>query len=174
MEETLHESLVQKTNFWQNVLERLVNVTLMLAKCNLPFLGSNEELSKDNKGNFLSIILLLAKYDTVLDKLLQLPKGSSKYLSPLTQNELISVLAEEVLRDIISELQSAPFFAIILDITQDVSKKDQLSEVFRCVKVDCHNGGTPSELKVVEAFTSFIEVEDSSAIGLQKLITNCI
>ena len=47
----------------------------------------------------------------------------------MIQNELILVLAEEVLRDIKSELQTAPFFAIILDTTQDVSKKDQLSEV---------------------------------------------
>ena len=84
-------------------MKRLVNVTLMLAKCKLPFLGSNKELSKDNKGNFLSVIQLLVKYDTVLDKLLQLPKGSPKYLSPLIQNELISILAEEVLRDIKSK-----------------------------------------------------------------------
>ena len=76
----------------------------------------------------LCIIQLLAKYDTVLDKLLQLPKGSPKYLSPLIQNELISILAGEVLRDIKSELQSAPFFAITFDTTQDVSKKDQSSE----------------------------------------------
>ena len=89
----------------------------MLAKHNLPFHGSREELSKENKGNFLSIIQLLAKYDTVLDKLLQLPKGFPKYLNPLMQNELISILAEEVLRDIKSGLQSAPFFAIILDTT---------------------------------------------------------
>ena len=86
----------------------------MLAKCNLPFRGSSEGLSKDKKGNFLSIIQLFAKHDTVLDKLLQLPKGSSKYLSPLIQNELISVLAEEVLRDITSEQQSAPFLPLFL------------------------------------------------------------
>ena len=151
-----------------------MNVTLMLAKCYLPFRGSCEELSKNNKGKVFSIIQLLAKYDTVLDKLLQLSKGSPKYLSPLIQNEPISVLAEEVLRDIKSELQSAPFFATILDTTQNVSKKDQLSEVFRYVKIDYHDNGTPSELKVVEAFTSFIGVEDSSAIGLHKLITNFI
>ena len=76
IEEALHESLLEKTNFLQKVLERLVNVTLMLAKCNLPFCRSSEELSKDNKGNFLSIMQLLAKYDTVLDNLLQQPKGS--------------------------------------------------------------------------------------------------
>ena len=81
IEEDLHEYLLEKTNFWKNVLERLVNVTLMLAKYNLPFCGSSEELSKDNKGNFLSVIQLLAKYDTVLDKLLQLPKGFPKCLS---------------------------------------------------------------------------------------------
>ena len=123
IEKALHESLLEKTNFWKNVLKRLVNVTLMLTKCNLLFRGSSEELSKNNKGNFLSIIQLLAKYDTVLDKLLQLPKGFPKYLSPLIQNELISVLAEEVLHNIKSDLQSASFFAIILDTTQDVSKK---------------------------------------------------
>ena len=61
----------------------------------------------------------------------------------MIQNKLISILAEEVLRDIKSELQSAPFFAIILDTTQDVSKKDLLSKVFCYVKIDYHNDGTP-------------------------------
>ena len=78
---------------------------------------------KENKGNFLSIIQLPAKYVTVLDKLLQLPKGSPKYLSPLIQNEPILVVAKKVLRDMNSELQNTSFFAIILDTTQDVSKK---------------------------------------------------
>ena len=67
----------------------------------------------------------------------------------MIQNELISVLAQEVLRDIKTKLQSAPFLAIILDTTQDVSKKYQLSGVFCYVKID---DGTPSELKVVEVF----------------------
>ena len=56
----------------------------------------------------------------------------------------------------------------------DINNKDQLSEVFRYVKIDYHDDGTSSELKVIEAFTSFIEVEDLSAIGLHKLITNSI
>ena len=54
------------------------------------------------------------------------------------------------------------------------AKKDQLSEVFPYVKIDYHDDETPSELKVVEAFTSFIEVDNSSVIGLHKLITNSI
>ena len=45
---------------------------------------------------------------------------------------------------------------------------------FVYVKIDYHDDGTPSKLKVVEAFTLFIKVEDSSAIGLHKLMTNSI
>ena len=59
-------------------------------------------------------------------------------------------------------------------MTHDISKMEQLSEVFRYVKIDYHDDIKPSELKVVEALTSFIEVENSSAIGLHKLITNSI
>ena len=55
------------------------------------------------------------------------------------------------------------FFAIVLDTIQDATKKDQLSEVFRYIKIDYNEDETPLELKVVEAFTSFTEVEDSSA-----------
>ena len=92
----------------------------MLAKCILPFRGSSEELSKDNKSNLLSIIQFLATYDTVLDKLLQLPKGSPKYLSPLIQKELISVLAEEVLHDTEANYKALlflPSFLILLKMS---------------------------------------------------------
>ena len=77
-------------NFWQNVLKRLVIFKLMLAKCNLSFRGSSEELSKDNKEGYY------------------------------------------------------------------------------------YDDRTPSELKVVEKFTTFIEVEDLFAFGLHKLVTNSI
>ena len=92
----------------------------------------------------------------------------------MVQNELISFLAEEVLHDIKSELQSALFLPLFLIPLKMSAKKDQLREVFRYVKFDYHNDGTPLKLKVVEAFTSFIKVKDLSAIGLHKLITNSI
>ena len=55
-----------------------------------------------------------------------------------------------------------------------MQQKDQLSKVFRYVKIDYLNDGTPSKLKVVKVFTSVIEVEDSCAIELDKPITNSI
>ena len=95
---------------------------LMLQSATYLFADPVKNFRRTTRAIF-SIIQPLAKYDTILDKLLPLSKDSPKYLGPLIQNELISVLTEKVLRDIKSELQSAPFFAIIVDTTQDVSKK---------------------------------------------------
>ena len=57
IEEALHKSLLEKINFWQNVLESLVNVTLMLAKCNLPFRGSMKNFRRANFSLSYSFLL---------------------------------------------------------------------------------------------------------------------
>jgi len=61
-------------------------------------------MESNSKGNFLSIIELLAKYDPVLEELLSKPKGSIKYLSHDIQNELIDLLANGVLNDVKEDL----------------------------------------------------------------------
>ena len=110
----------------RSVARAFAGKTKLLAKCfgktrecyvdvsKVQLTGSSQEFSKDNKGNFLSIIQLLAKYDTVLDKLSQLPKDSPKYLSPLIQNKLISVLTEEVFRDIKANYKALLFLPLFL------------------------------------------------------------
>ena len=102
----------------------------MLSTCSLTFHGSSDKLIDHSKGNFLSVIELLANYDPVLEELLRLPAGTTKYLSPKVQNKFISLLAIQVPNDIKDELQNAPFFSIILDTTQDITKDDQLSVFF--------------------------------------------
>lgn len=81
----------------------------------------------------MAIIHLLSRYDDVLKKLLELPKGSTKYLSPTIQNEFIQMLATEVENKIFEDIRAAPFYTIILDTTQDICKIEQLSVVFRYV-----------------------------------------
>lgn len=115
--------------FWRGVLERVVNVTLTLASCNLAFRGHREVLGQPNSGNFLSIIELLACYDPVLKELINRPQGSIKYLSPAVQNELIHILSLRIQQSITADINEAPFFSIIMDTTQDLSKHDQLSQV---------------------------------------------
>ena len=58
------------------------------------------------------------------------------YLSPHIQNELITLIGEEILSSISSEVEDASCFAVIADKTIDKSKKSQLSIVERYLKGD--------------------------------------
>lgn len=59
-----HESLRENIIF-SAVLEQILDVPIMLATCNLAFRSSKENIGDSNKGNFLSVIKLLAKYDPI-------------------------------------------------------------------------------------------------------------
>lgn len=58
-----------------------------------------------------------------------------KYLSHQIQDEIIYILSQRVKADIINEIDKALFYSIIMDTTQDVSKIDQLSQVYCYVTV---------------------------------------
>ncbi|XP_033224399.1 uncharacterized protein LOC117177677 [Belonocnema kinseyi] len=60
------------------------------------------------------------------------------------------------------------------DTTQDTSKIDQLSQVFRFVKIIYDEKGQPIDLHIAEVFTSFTPVNDQSSLGLEKLLTDCL
>ncbi|XP_051168609.1 zinc finger MYM-type protein 1-like [Leptopilina boulardi] len=174
IEKAFEEDFKRKQNFWRKVIERLLDVTLMMASCNLAFRGSCENIQDRGKGNFLSIVQLLAKYDPILQELLELPNGSVNYLGPKSQNEFISVLSKQVLNEIENEIRNALFFSIILDSTQDKRKVDQLSQVFRYVKIVYDSVGKPLELKICEVFTGFREINDPTAKGLADLVLELI
>jgi len=160
--------------FWRQVLERIVNVTLTLATCNLSFRGHRDILGQPNSGNFLAIIELLASYDPVLQELIKRPEGSVKYLSPSIQNELIYILSQRVQQDITAEINQAPFFSVIMDTTQDLSKRDQLSQVYRYVTIVRNPMDIAIDVKVVEAFLGFEETADTSASELENKILGSI
>nr|CAI5834089.1 unnamed protein product [Callosobruchus analis] len=107
-----------------------------------------------------------------LKELLLKPKGEINYLSPTFQNEIISLLGTTVRNNITSEIKKAPFLTIILDTTQDLSKIDQLSVVFRYISVTENDDDVPKEIKICESFLEFIAVTDCSAAGLKTVILN--
>lgn len=105
----LEKDILLEANFWRHVLDRLIHVTLTLAMNNMPFRGHRKILGQMNSGNFLSIIELMAKYDPVLKDVTNHPVGSLKYLSRSVQNQLINILAKRVQKEILDEIQAAPF-----------------------------------------------------------------
>ncbi len=87
-------------NYCRQILERIINVTITLATCNMSLRGHREIIGESNSGNFLNITQLLARYDPVLKELLERPQGSVKYLSPAVQNKIIYIIAKRVQCDI--------------------------------------------------------------------------
>ena len=144
-----------------------------LASCNLAFRGHREKIGEINNGNFLSVIELLARYDPVLKDLLE-RKSTLNYLTHTIKNELIALLSQKVKEEIVTEIKQAEFYSVIMDTTQDITKVDQLSEVFRYVTVETVEKEQPTEVKINESFLGFQSVKDQSASGIEKQITGLI
>ena len=91
-------------------------------------------------------------------------------LSPTIQNELIDVLASHLKKNIISDIMAAPFYSIITDTTQDISKVDQLSQLYRYVKILKSDGDRSTFIEICESFLGFYACTDQTAAGLTEQI----
>lgn len=168
LDSTMNKTLREKSNFWRQVLYRLIDITLGLAKNMLAFRGHSENISDTYNGNFLTQVNLLAKYDSVMKELIMRPKGTINYLSPTIQNELIQQLGNTLQELLISKINGSPFFTLIADTTQDISKIDQMSLIIRYVEIEVANG--ESKMKIKETFLGFFKIEDQSAYGMASKI----
>lgn len=90
-----------------------------------------------NTGNFLELIKLLSRYDSVLQQhleMIQTHPAEISYLSPKIQNEFINILATSTLQKLLHSIKKAKYFAMIADSTPDKQHRDQLSLVIRYEK----------------------------------------
>jgi hypothetical protein len=101
-----------------------------------------------------------------MNELIKKPKNKVKYLSPTIQNELIDVLSSHLEKNIVSDILDGPFFTVITDTTQDISKIDQLSQVFRYVKILKSDDSRPTSVKIWESFLGFYTCADQTAAGM--------
>ena len=148
----------------REILKRLLDIILYLAKQNLALRGHKESKFSDigkeagiNDGNFIELVKLLGKYDAVLAKHLCEAPGNQTYLSPQIQNEFISAINLEILSNIISEVQKAKYFGIVMDSTIDVANLDQVSFSVRYVD---------SDFQIQERFFKFTDIVSSKSEDL--------
>ena len=50
-----------------------------------------------------------------------------RYQSPEVSNELVELMSKQLLRLLLADIKSRPFYAIIADETRDISGKEQLA-----------------------------------------------
>ncbi|KAL4113078.1 hypothetical protein QTP88_016768 [Uroleucon formosanum] len=141
-------------NLLRQVLDRIINVIKLIGKCGLSIRGKRNEvaylLNKESvgHGNFLELIILLSKYDVVLNEHLNsVIKKSEKqhncnskgrgnlvtFLSHYTTDNIINIISNLIKSTISKKIKEANMFSTLLDTTQDISVMDQCSIFIRYV-----------------------------------------
>lgn len=125
-----------KLNSGLQFLTRVIDVSITLSGQNLSFRRHREDANIKSPGHFMSVIKRLAKYDIIMETLLEKPKKPIKYLSHQIQNQIILLLKCEIKKSILFDVTSKPFFPLIQNLTQDISKIDQVSTIYRYVHIE--------------------------------------
>ena len=102
----------------KQILQEIVRAILFLTKQGLPLCGHREQIAcNTNPGNFLLLLKDRATTDTILRNHLEQPLArNGTYLSPRSQNDIINVIAFDIIRtNILKEVKEAKFYAVLAD-----------------------------------------------------------
>ena len=126
---------------WRAILKRILDVVLFLGKRGLAFRGTSHLIDNPQNGNFLGLIELLSKYDSLLFEHVEKVRKSqacgqrlqAHYLSHDAQNAFINACGNQVTEKIVSDVLASKYFALIADATPDSSHKEQTTVTLRYV-----------------------------------------
>ena len=125
----LHNEKVKKN---RQILMTLIDSVIFLGKQELPFRGHDESRESTNKGNYVELLQFVAERDKDFHYHLSTNKvftGTSGKI----QNDLITAIADVLVNEIKEEIKKAPFLAVMVDETTDVSNAAQLALMVRYV-----------------------------------------
>jgi hypothetical protein len=151
----------EKISF-ENLLRRILDVTLFLSERGLAFRGDNEKIGDPHNGNFLGLLELISRYDSLtrehLSKVRQSQEDKKRLqahaLSYHVQNEFIGLCGDHVLEVILKERRDSIYYSIICDSTPDVSHIEQNVIILRYVYRD----KTTNVWSVEERFLEFFNL----------------
>ncbi|XP_074296904.1 uncharacterized protein LOC141627564 [Silene latifolia] len=170
IDELNQKNVYKEKEHWKNVMVRIIAIVKYLGKHNLAFHGTNEKLYQASNGNFLGLVEMVTEFDPVIQKHVSRITNSDAnchYLGHNIQNELISLLGHNIKSDIIKKIKEAKYFSLILDCTPDISHKEQMSIILCYVDTSLLH-----EFQVEESFLGFLNVNDTSGLGLFNALQN--
>ncbi|GFQ72067.1 zinc finger MYM-type protein 1-like [Trichonephila clavata] len=93
------------------------------------------------------------------------------FLSATIQNEITECLGIKLENHLIEQITVSPFFPIIMDTTQGISKVDQLSIVVRNAVITRLENGLPIDIGKKEVFLGFYAANKQGATELANQVT---
>lgn len=141
--ELTNKTIAETRKKERNHLINVIRCLRFLARQGIAVQGDRGE------DNFHQLLLLLGTKDDSIISILE--RARLKYTHSDIQNELLDLMAQQVLREKLKEIREYDFFAIMADEYTDIKNLEQLSMCLRTVSND---------LKVEENFLGFYELND--------------
>lgn len=132
-----------------------------LARQGLPLRGASQD-GGEVDSNFHQLLAVFSEFEPSLQQWLEKKKG--KYTSADMQNEMLKIMAHQILREVARTI-SGKKFAIMVDETTDCSCTEQCVIVIRWVD---------SDLSVHEEFIGYYAVATANAATIVATITDAL
>ncbi|XP_028116139.1 zinc finger MYM-type protein 1-like [Camellia sinensis] len=137
----------------------------VLALQGLGFRGHDESSTSLNQGNLIELLKFKERGNDALESIIfKNAPQNAKYTSPKIQKDILYILADRV-RNMIFDEVARGYFCILVDESQDKSKKEQTALILRYVKNDGLLG---------ERFFDIMGVKNTYALTLKKEISNIL
>ncbi len=128
--ETLSRQHAKEKEGNRKLLLKILSNIRFLARQGLAFRGDGSECD----GNFSQLLKLRGEEDPSISE--WLARKANKYTSHEVQDEILRIMAHQILRQIATNLQSSPFLTIMADETTDASNSEQVTIVIHWVTED--------------------------------------
>ncbi|KAL6538265.1 hypothetical protein OROGR_012253 [Orobanche gracilis] len=158
----IHKQSDIAKNEYRIRLNDSIDVCRYLLNGALPFRGHDESENSLHRGHFLEMIKYTQNQNESVRKVtLKNAPGNSQMVSPSIQKDICHCFAQEILKSILAEI-GGDVFALLVDESSDVSKKEQMAVVLRYV--DAARG------MVKERFVGLVHVKETSSLSLKYAI----
>ena len=164
----INRELEQRVTTNRHILKHIIKALLFCAKQCIGLRGTIETFHMTptvNPGNFIAFLRDRAEDDEILREHLLFPqKKNAKYVSPPSQNELISIIANFISEQLIQDILSAKFYTIMAD---EVTSHNQ-EFMPLCIRfVDKENN-------IREEFLEFLTIKRITGRKLADKVLDCL
>ena len=169
----LNHLLSEQVSKNRQKLKPIIEAILLCARQCIALRGHRDdaklyEVDSNNPGNLQEILSYLARNGNNVhfqDHLLNAPRNAT-YRSKTTQNELLGLCGDSVLKSLTEEIRDAKYFSVLADEAADVSKIEQMSVVVRFVD---------KESNIREEFVGFTQCSEGlSGEAIAKTIKQAL